>query len=441
MKPIQTISRLTPIRWLITMIFPVCLMVVAREAAAHPMPNSAVLLTVQKDGIAVELQLPLSELQLAFGNGVDKNTGTIVERLGPQLKEYILNHVHPVGSSGKAWAVTVGDLLVQPAEQSINGLYQELTVHLWLQPSDGESTRNFTLSYDVIIHQLVTHSAIVKIQNDWNNGVSSENPVEIGVISLDVRSNTIPPLKIDLNEGSIWKGFKSLVLLGIHHISAGTDHLLFLLALLLPAPLLVTNTRWATFGGARYSLTRLLKIITAFTIGHSITLLAGALGWLRLPAQPVEVIIALSIFISAIHAIRPIFAGKEMSIAGFFGLAHGLAFATIITDLNLDPQRTALSILGFNIGIELMQIFVIAVTMPWLILISRTPHYSYIRIGGASFAIIASLNWLFERSFNTSTLVSSVVETLADYAVYLIGIFAVVSVIIHLLSRVRTEAG
>lgn len=438
MKPIQSISCLTCVRWLMKMICALCMVAVAKDAVAHPMPNSVILLNIQKAGIAVELQLPLSELQLAFGNDVDKNTETLVKRLGPELKEYILSHVHPVGSGGKIWVVSVNDLLVQPAEQSTKGLYQELTVHLWLQPSDGENTRSFILNYDVIIHQLVTHSAIVKIQNDWNNGISSENPVEIGVIALDVRSNTIPPLKIDMDDGSIWRGFKSLVLLGIHHISEGTDHLLFLLALLLPAPLLVANTRWSSFGGARYSLLRLLKIVTAFTIGHSVTLLVGAFGWLKLPAQPVEVIIALSILISAVHAIRPIFAGKEMAVAGFFGLVHGLAFASIITGLNLDAERIALSILGFNLGIELMQVLVIALTMPWLILISQTPYYSCIRIGGAGFAIIASLAWIFERTLDTSTPVSSAVETLADYAVYMVGILALLSVAAYLLSRVRT---
>ena len=85
----------------------------------------------------------------------------------------------------------------------------------------------------------------------------------------------------------------------MQHISEGTDHLLFLLVLLLPAPLLLKQKRWGRFGGTRYSLIRLLKIVTAFTLEHSLTLIIGALGWLWLPVQPVEVLIAFSILVSA----------------------------------------------------------------------------------------------------------------------------------------------
>ena len=93
----------------------------------------------------------------------------------------------------------------------------------------------------------------------------------------------------------------------MRHIAEGTDHLLFLLALLLPAPLIVIGSRWAGFAEVRSSLLQILKIVTAFTIGHSITLMLAASGLVRLPSRPIEVLIAFSILISAIHALRPIF--------------------------------------------------------------------------------------------------------------------------------------
>jgi hypothetical protein len=188
-----------------------------------------------------------------------------------------------------------------------------------------------------------------------------------------------------------------MVGLGIQHIAEGTDHLLFLLVLLLPAPLLVRQKRWDTYGGMKYSIIRLLKIVTAFTIGHSITLVAGASGWLRLPGQPIEVLIAISILVSAIHALRPIFSGKEAYVAAGFGLIHGMAFAGTLANLDLDTARMGLSILGFNIGIELMQLFVIAITAPWLILLSRTARYTPIRITGAILAAIAASVWVIQR--------------------------------------------
>ncbi len=127
---------------------------------------------------------------------------------------------------------------------------------------------------------------------------------------------------IGSQEGNLWRGFTSMVCLGIEHMKEGTDHLLFLITLLLPATLIARNKQWYGFGGVKYSFIRILKIVIAFTIGHSITFLICALGVFHFPTRPIEVLIALGIFISAIHALKPIFPGREMFIAAGFGLIH-----------------------------------------------------------------------------------------------------------------------
>jgi hypothetical protein len=221
-----------------------------------------------------------------------------------------------------------------------------------------------------------------------------------------------------------------MVNLGVEHIAAGTDHLLFLLTLLLPAPLLVNRKRWAEAGTIRYSLVRIFKIVTAFTIGHSITLLLGATGITDFPPQPIEILIAVSILISAIHAIKPIFPGREMFIAAGFGLIHGMAFATTLVDLNLDAGRMALSIFGFNLGIELMQLLVVAVTIPWLIILSRSVViYSYVRVLGALLAGIAAIGWITERITSKPNLISTFVLNTADYAKWIIALLAVLALL------------
>ena len=221
-----------------------------------------------------------------------------------------------------------------------------------------------------------------------------------------------------------------MISLGMQHIKEGTDHLLFIIVLLLPAMLITNGKRWGTFGGAKYSVVRLLKIATAFTIGHSITLLAGAAGWLHLPSKPVEVLIAFSILVSAVHAVRPIFPGREAWVAAGFGLIHGLAFASALANLQLDSLRLGLSILGFNIGIELMQLAVILITVPWLILLSRTTFYPGVRIGGAVLSGIAALAWMIERASERVSPVSGFVQRVAPYAPWLIVILAVFAVVV-----------
>jgi hypothetical protein len=101
-------------------------------------------------------------------------------------------------------------------------------------------------------------------------------------------------------------------------------------------------------------------------------------------------LIACSILVTAIHAIRPIFPGREAQVAAGFGLVHGLAFASVLADLKLTAAPIALSILGFHLGIELMQLFVIVLTAPWLILLSLTPAHRWVRTGGALLAAIAA---------------------------------------------------
>jgi len=384
---------------------------------AHQTPSTIVLLDVSPDRVAMELQLPLSELELAFGNSITKSPETLLEKMGPQLAEYLKAHIHPYVSKERPWIVEIAELEMDKGVQVASGPpYWELLAHLILKPQPGENTRKFKMDYDVIMHQVINHAAFVSIRNDWETGVTGKTPAEAGVIRWDMKDNVIYPLEINLEKGSWWKGFKSMMSLGMQHIKEGTDHLLFLLVLLLPAMLLPFGKQWGRFGGTRSSIVRLLKIVTAFTIGHSVTLLIGALGWIRLPAQPVEILIAFSILVSAVHAIRPLFPGREAYVAAGFGLIHGLAFATVLSNLHLGAGAMALSILGFNIGIEVMQLFVITLIVPWLIVLSRMPAYKWIRRTGAGLAAIAAVAWIVERSSGQPNIIAGAVQKSAQYA-------------------------
>ena len=223
--------------------------------------------------------------------------------------------------------------------------------------------------------------------------------------------------------------------LGIRHIAEGTDHLLFLLALLLPAPLLASGSRWTGFAGSRHGLLQILKVVTAFTVGHSITLALAALGVVHVPSRPIEVLIAVSILISAVHALRPIFPGREAVIAAFFGLIHGLAFATTLSDLGLSRWDRVAGILAFNLGIETMQLVVVAATMPSLVLLSRTRAYSLLRIFGALFAAFASLCWIAERLLNVQTSIDALVNSIAHHSAWIAATLFLASLISWSLQR------
>ncbi len=413
------------------------------SALAHPMPNSVVLLNVHADRIDAELQIPLVELQSAWGHAVNNSSANVIARLGPQLRAYLKSHIRPQSPDGRFWMVSVNDLVVQETQNPIVGVYRELTAHVQMVPPAGKDVRQFTFHYDAVLHQVRTHKILVSVRQDWERGQLAEAPpVQIGEISLDIVNDRVLPLSVNLasgpaGPGSRWTGFVAMVTLGTQHIAEGTDHLLFLLVLLLPAPLLVAGNRWGRFGGIRYSLRRLLLIVTAFTIGHSITLLLGSLGWVRLPSQPVEVLIAVSILVSAVHAVRPIFSGREIWVAAGFGLIHGLAFASTLANLQLDTGPMALSILGFNVGIELMQLVVIGLTVPWLMLLSRTPTYRYVRIGGAILAGVAAVAWIIERITGQANILTQGIEHMVSYAPHLLAVLALLA--IYLTWRIRQQ--
>jgi hypothetical protein len=200
-------------------------------------------------------------------------------------------------------------------------------------------------------------------------------------------------------------GFASMFRLGMRHIAEGTDHLLFLLTLLLAAP----RPR------------QIFRVVTAFTIGHSLTLALAALGVVHVPSRPIEVLIEVSILVSAAHVLWPIFPGREAAIAGFFGLIHGLAFATTISDLGLSSWDRIAAIFGFNLGIETMQLMVVAAVLPALIFLSRRSFYPVLKVVGAVFAGGAAVWWIAERALHALWMGASL---LAVYAAWLVGNWA-----------------
>jgi hypothetical protein len=115
-------------------------------------------------------------------------------------------------------------------------------------------------------------------------------------------------------------------------------------------------------------------------------------------------------------------------IAAFFGLIHGLAFASTIGELGLSRWERVMSILAFNLGIETMQLIVVSASMPSLILLSRTRAYSPVRMVGAIFAGLAALGWMSDRVFGAHSPVDGVVDSVAHHSVWIAVALFLVSV-------------
>ncbi|ALK97472.1 membrane protein [Massilia sp. WF1] len=196
-------------------------------------------------------------------------------------------------------------------------------------------------------------------------------------------------------------GFASFVREGIWHIWIGYDHILFLLSLLLPAVLVWHGQRWQAVSGLRPALGDVLRIVTAFTVAHSITLSIAALGIVQLPSRWVESAIALSVLLAALNNLSPVTHGRRWVAAFGFGLVHGFGFANVLADLGLRAGALAVPLVGFNLGVEIGQLAIVAVFLPLAYALRGTRLYQRgILAGGSGLVMLVAAIWLGERLFD-----------------------------------------
>jgi hypothetical protein len=178
--------------------------------------------------------------------------------------------------------------------------------------------------------------------------------------------------------------FRAFTAAGIHHIAIGPDHILFIVGLLL-------------LGGR---LLRLLAIVTAFTLGHSITLSLAALGVVNPPASVIEPAIALSIvYVGADNLLAP--GGRDVRpwIALFFGLVHGFGFAGVLREIGLPPRALGVSLFSFNLGVEIGQAIIVVVVASLLARVRRRSPRRARQLAtiGSVIVIVAGGYWFIQR--------------------------------------------
>jgi hypothetical protein len=173
--------------------------------------------------------------------------------------------------------------------------------------------------------------------------------------------------------------------------------------LVIATPMVAERGRWVERRELSASLGAILRVVTAFTIGHSVTLSLAALGMVVVPSAVVESAVALSIFATAVHALRPWFPAREAWLAGSFGLVHGLAFASTLAGSGVSGRELAWTLLGFNLGIELAQLIGLVLVVPWVLLLAATPAFAPFRSTVATVGALLSACWFAERAFGVTT--------------------------------------
>ena len=190
------------------------------------------------------------------------------------------------------------------------------------------------------------------------------------------------PIPFEGRDVSLLRQIGQFVWLGMEHIFIGYDHILFLMGLIV-------------LGG---SFRNLVKIVTAFTVAHSMTLILAALQVVLLPTRLVESVIALSIVYIAIENFWVKDTDQRWLITFVFGLMHGFGFANVLTEMGLPTKGLVASLLSFNVGVEIGQLTIVAVAFPVILWVTKTRWQRQVVYGLSSLILIFGLVWFFERA-------------------------------------------
>ncbi|MEM1106296.1 MAG: HupE/UreJ family protein [Pseudomonadota bacterium] len=366
---------------------------VAAEAAAHRLNESYVYFNVTDTSLAGRVEATLTDINKVIpidANGDGVLTGAEFEARQDEILAYFAERL-TLSIEG----------IIQP-EQFTTTTFLEIDVDTFALmqfevPSITDTPDGVEMEYRFLFDTVEpTHRGFALIESNTRTGVEN-NEAQFSLIFGP--SDGAQTLSLIGRPG--FEIFMEFIRHGIWHIWIGYDHILFLIALLLSSVMIRRNGIWApadTFGDAFWTV---VKIISLFTVAHSITLSLAALGVVTLSVTLVEAIIAISIAIVALDNIIPRFHHRAWVVVFAFGLFHGFGFANVLEPLGVDQNSKLVALAGFNIGVEIGQIVIVAAVFPLLFLIRRWQLYPMLILRLASAALIAiALFWFVERTFD-----------------------------------------
>lgn len=363
----------------------------AATVAAHAVGQSYMFLRVYEDSIVVRLEMTVEDVEAGLSFGWDPAAITLaqVESQVDSLRAY----VEP------KFAISTTDGPLAPRFRGVEVHYLEVTdfvMMTYIIEGTQGIPNALTATYPVLFEIDNQHRNFLIVEHNWKTGTFNSEAI-VGVFSPSEPTQTL-----DLSKSTAWRGFVAMVRQGIWHIWIGLDHILFLVALILPAVLVREEGQWKPVSSFRKALYKIIGIVTFFTLAHSVTLSLAALDVIRLPSRFVESVIAGSIAVAALSNLMPRLAIKEAAIAFAFGLFHGFGFASVLSDIGLGREHLVLSLLGFNIGVEIGQIAIICLIFPVLFLLRERKVYGWILRYGSLALVALALLWVVERVFDVN---------------------------------------
>jgi hypothetical protein len=363
------------------------LLLVPLQGFGHSLSDSYLELHFDSSTVVGHWQIAVQDLELAIGldsNGDAEVSWGEVQAKVPEMHAYARDNLQ-IERGGIACNYSFGPTRLSDLNA---GMFAYL-------PLMGQCTDvgAATLHYDLLFDIDSSHRGIATVYE--------EDRLHSFLFSPEQRSATLAQ-----RSASLLTHMMNFVVEGVWHIWIGLDHILFLVALLLPI-VLGSKKSYAPISSKASMLREIFKVITAFTVAHSITLIMASLNIVSLPSRLVESLIALSVAISGFNIIVPIFRGRHWQIAFGFGLIHGFGFAGVLSDLSLPTVQYISGLLSFNVGVEIGQLVIVLLLVPVLLVLGAV---NYMRLAtrlcaGVGITVFGVL-WVAERYWGLSILVS-----------------------------------
>ncbi|MES2683295.1 MAG: HupE/UreJ family protein [Pseudomonadota bacterium] len=352
-------------------------------AQAHS--GSTAYLQATATGAEVQLRADYALRDLDDALGVDANddgqlTWSELQAAEPALLAYLAPRLSVRGDGQPCPLATDG--AVQVAEHA-DGPYAVFR----FSGQCASAPREWQLSDTALFEFDANHRALAR----WQRGDDGS----AGVLRPDATVLTLGATR------TAFSTFTAYLHEGLAHVWSGWDHMLFIAGLFLPAALLRRAGRWQPVPRLGPALADAVKLVTAFTIAHAITLCLTALGVVALPTRLVESLVALSVVFAGFNNLLPL-AGRRLMflLAWVFGLIHGTAIAGALLELGLPPSGRLLALLGFNLGVEAAQLLLVSLLVPLAFALRNWRGYvSVVLWPGSALVVLAGLIWFVDRAF------------------------------------------
>ncbi len=372
-------------------------------AAAHAGEETYLYVEIDDDGVEGSVQYPVADLGAVLGIEIPQDESGLraaVEANYESIISYTLRHTE-LGQGDLSWELEFVDY-----EVLFPGLGSYVVLPFVVTDSFETPPREFFVEFDPVIEARPDKLNFLVVDSDWRSA-TLDNEAEYFLVFTAEEPRQV----VSVDETSWGEAITSGIGLGIDHIEVGSDHILFMLALLLPTGLVFASAvGWRPTHNLSASLVRVVKIVASFTLGHAIALVLGGVGSFVISLDVAEPIVIGSIALAALHNLRPVFSNREWVFALVFGLFHGLGFAGLLADLGLDGGNRIFALLGFNIGVELGQIALIALIFPALHILRRTRVYLPLMTYASILVFVVAMGWVLDAVFGVDLNFDAAVE-------------------------------